>query len=65
MPFRGTLCPVEDLLRELSRVALVDRTLTDVLTDITRIAARGIPGAESTSITLLRNDKAFTAALGR
>jgi GAF domain-containing protein len=60
--FRGTLCSVEDLLRELSRVALVDRTLTDVLTDITRIAARGIPGAESTSITLLRDDKAFTVA---
>ena len=50
------------MLRELSRVALVDRTLTEVLTDITRIAAAGIPGAESTSITLLRNDKAFTAA---
>jgi GAF domain-containing protein len=50
------------MLRELSRVVLVDRTLTDVLTDITRIAAAGIPGAESTSITLLRNDKAFTAA---
>jgi GAF domain-containing protein len=50
------------MLRELSRVALVDRTLTEVLTDITRIAAAGIPGAESTSITLLRDDKAFTAA---
>jgi GAF domain-containing protein len=50
------------MLRELSRVALVDRSLTDVLTDITRIAARGIPGAESSSITLLRGDKAFTAA---
>jgi GAF domain-containing protein len=50
------------MLRELSRVVLVDRTLTEVLTDITRIAAAGIPGAESTSITLLRNDKAFTAA---
>jgi GAF domain-containing protein len=50
------------MLRELSKVVLVDRTLTDVLTDITRIAAAGIPGAESTSITLLRNDKAFTAA---
>src|SRR4051794_4652316 len=60
--FRAHCFPVEDLLRELSRVALVDRTLTDVLTDITRIAALGIPGAESTSITLLRNDKAFTAA---
>jgi GAF domain-containing protein len=50
------------MLRELSRVTLVDRSLTDVLTDITRIAARGIPGAESSSITLLRGEKAFTAA---
>jgi GAF domain-containing protein len=50
------------MLRELSRVALVDRTLTEVLTDVTRIAAKGIPGAEATSITLLRGDRAFTAA---
>ncbi|MGY1803146.1 GAF and ANTAR domain-containing protein [Blastococcus sp. SYSU D00922] len=50
------------MLRELSRVVLVDRTLDDVLADITRIAASGIPGAEATSITLLRDDKAFTAA---
>ena len=50
------------MLRELSRVVLVDRTLGEVLTDVTRIAARGIPGAEATSITLLRDDKAFTAA---
>jgi GAF domain-containing protein len=53
---------VEDLLRDLSRIVLVDRTLTDVLTDVTAIASRGIPGAESTSITLLRADKAFTVA---
>jgi GAF domain-containing protein len=53
---------VEEILRELSRVALVGRTLTEVLTDITRIAARGIPGAEASSITLLRGEKAFTAA---
>jgi GAF domain-containing protein len=53
---------VDAMLRELSRVTLVDRTLTEVLSDITRIAAVGIPGAEATSITLLRNDKAFTAA---
>jgi GAF domain-containing protein len=58
----GTLCAVEDMLRELSRVVLVDRTLNEVLTDVTRIAARGIPGAEATSITLLRDEKAFTAA---
>ncbi|HWN26178.1 MAG TPA: GAF and ANTAR domain-containing protein, partial [Actinomycetospora sp.] len=50
------------MLRELNRVVLVDRTLDDVLADVTRIAAAGIPGAEATSITLLRNDKAFTAA---
>ncbi|MFL6095298.1 MAG: GAF and ANTAR domain-containing protein [Blastococcus sp.] len=53
---------MEELLRELSRVALVDRTLTEVLGDVTRIAAQGIPGAESSSITLVRDDKAFTAA---
>jgi GAF domain-containing protein len=54
--------PVNDWLRELSRVVLVDRTLTDVLTDITRIAAQGIPGAEASSITLIRDDVPFTAA---
>jgi GAF domain-containing protein len=54
--------PVNDWLRELGRVALVDRTLTDVLTDITRIGAQGIPGAEASSITLIRDDKPFTAA---
>ena len=53
---------MDDLLRELSRVTLVDRTLTDVLTEITRIATAGIPGAESTSITLIKDEKAFTAA---
>ena len=60
--FQGTLSGVEDMLRELSRVALVDRTLTEVLSDVTRIAAKGIPGAEATSITLLRDEKAFTVA---
>ena len=53
---------MDDLLRELSRVTLVDRTLNDVLTEITRIATAGIPGAESTSITLIKDEKAFTAA---
>jgi GAF domain-containing protein len=53
---------VEDMLRQLSRVVLVDRTLGEVLTDVTRIAAQGIPGAEATSITLLRDEKAFTVA---
>jgi len=50
------------MLRELAQVALVGRSLTEVLTDITAIAVRGIPGAEASSITLLRSEKAFTAA---
>ncbi len=49
-------------LRELGKVVLVDRTLADVLADVTRIAALGIPGAEASSITLIRDDKPFTAA---
>ncbi|MCW2531598.1 MAG: hypothetical protein JWP62_1168 [Blastococcus sp.] len=53
---------MDELLRDLSKVVLVDRTLAEVLTDITAIAARRIPGAEASSITLLRADKAFTAA---
>jgi GAF domain-containing protein len=53
---------VEEWLRELSRVVLVDRSLIDVLTDVTRIAARGIPGAEASSITLIRDEKPFTVA---
>ena len=50
------------MLRELAQVALVDRSLPEVLGDIVAIAARGIPGAEASSITLLRAEKAFTAA---
>ncbi len=53
---------VDELLRDLSRVVLADRDLSDVLTDITLIAARGVPGAESVSTTLLRGEKAFTGA---
>ena len=50
------------MLRELAQVALVDRSLPEVLGDIVAIAARGIPGAEASSITLLRAEKAYTAA---
>ena len=54
---------MEELLRELSRVVLVDRTLTEVLD---RRSPRSPPGASPvprpSSITLLRDDKAFTAA---
>jgi GAF domain-containing protein len=53
---------VQELWRDLSQVVLADRGLDDVLGEVTDIAARSIPGAESTSITLVRGDKAFTAA---
>ncbi|NEK60104.1 GAF and ANTAR domain-containing protein [Geodermatophilus sabuli] len=53
---------MQDLLRDLSRVVLAGRSLDEALGDVTDIASRGIPGAESTSITLIRGEKAFTAA---
>lgn len=53
---------VRDLWRDLGRVVLAERALDEVLTEITRIAAGGIPGADATSITLVRGDRAFTAA---
>jgi GAF domain-containing protein len=53
---------VEQLLRDLSRVVLAHRTLHDVLTELTSIAVRGIPGSEATSITLIRDEKGYTAA---
>lgn len=49
-------------MRDLSRVVLADRSLEETLGEITVIAARGVPGAESVSTTLLRGDKPFTAA---
>jgi GAF domain-containing protein len=53
---------VQEMLRDLNRVVLAGRTLSEVLSEIVAIAAKGIPGAESTSITLLRGEQAFTAA---
>ncbi|MGY2067876.1 ANTAR domain-containing protein [Blastococcus sp. SYSU DS0619] len=53
---------MDDVLRELSQVALGGRELAEILGDITAIAARAIPGAEAVSTTLVRGEKAFTAA---
>jgi GAF domain-containing protein len=58
----GRLLIVEELLRELSRVVLAERALEEILGEVTDIAQRNIPGAESTSITLVRDDRGFTAA---
>lgn len=62
VPGSGTLAAMEQLLRDLSRVVLADRSLGEVLEEVTAIATAGIPGSESTSITLVRGDKAYTAA---
>ena len=50
------------LHRELARVVLVGRELSEVLTEVVGIARRALPGAEASSITLIRDEKAFTAA---
>jgi GAF domain-containing protein len=53
---------VDELLRALSRVVLAERSLAEVLGEITDIARRNIPGTEASSITLIRGERAFTAA---
>ncbi|MGY1605971.1 MULTISPECIES: GAF and ANTAR domain-containing protein [unclassified Geodermatophilus] len=53
---------MEDLWRALSRLQLVDRELSHVLGEVTRLAAEHVPGAEATSITLVRGDTPTTAA---
>jgi GAF domain-containing protein len=50
------------LHRDLATVVLVGRELSDVLTEVVVIARRALPGAEASSITLIRDDKGFTAA---
>jgi GAF domain-containing protein len=65
LPARGRgvhTVAVQEMLRALSRVVLAGRGLDEVLTEIVHIASAGIPGAESTSITLIRGERAFTAA---
>jgi GAF domain-containing protein len=50
------------LHESLAGVVLGGRGLPDVLTEITSIARRAIPGSEASSITLIRGETAFTAA---
>jgi len=50
------------LHQALAGVVLGGRDLTEVLTEIVGIARRAMPGAEASSITLIRGEKAFTAA---
>jgi GAF domain-containing protein len=48
--------------QQLAGVVLVGRELPDVLYEIVQISRRAIPGAEASSITLIRDDRGFTAA---
>jgi GAF domain-containing protein len=50
------------LHQELARVVLVDRALDEVLTEIVQIARRALPGSEASSITLIRDERGYTAA---
>ena len=53
---------VTELHEALARVVLADREPSEVLTEITGIARRAMPSVEAASITLIREDKPFTAA---
>ena len=53
---------VDQVVRSLARISLRDRPLDDVLQEVTDLARTAVPGADATSITLLRGDEAFTAA---
>src|SRR4051812_44420768 len=53
---------MQELLRGPTRAVLADPPPQEGPRGINALASRGIPGAEATSITLLRNEKAFTAA---
>ena len=46
----------------LSSVVLVERPLGEVLQEISEIARSALPGADASSITLMRGDRAWTGA---
>jgi GAF domain-containing protein len=47
---------------DLARVVLAGRELSDVLTEVIGIARKAMPGSDASSITLIREDRPFTAA---
>jgi GAF domain-containing protein len=51
-----------DAAKQLAKLAFGGRDLAEVLQEITEIAARSLPGADSCSITLIRGEEPFTAA---
>jgi GAF domain-containing protein len=53
---------VYELHEALARVVVADREPSEVLTEITGIARRAMPSVKAASVTLIREDKPFTAA---
>jgi GAF domain-containing protein len=53
---------VNEVHEALARVVVADRDLSEVLTEILKIARRAMPSVEAASVTLIREDKPFTAA---
>ncbi len=51
------------ILAELTAILRSDRRMSEILVDVVHLAKRQIPGADEASITLIRNEKATTAAL--
>jgi GAF domain-containing protein len=51
-----------ELHEALARVVLADHELPEVLTAITGLARRAMPGTEAASITLIRGENPYTAA---
>jgi GAF domain-containing protein len=51
-----------DNVAALARIGLANRPLDEVLAEITEVAHAALPGAESSSITLIRGGRPFTAA---
>lgn len=51
-----------ELHQNLARVVSADRDLGEILNDITSVARQATPQFDAASITLIRGDKAFTAA---
>jgi GAF domain-containing protein len=51
-----------DNVAALARIGLANRPLDAVLAEITEVAHAALPGAESSSITLIRGGRPFTAA---
>ena len=49
------------LHQSLAKVTFADRSLSEVLTDIVRIARSALVGAEAASVTLIRGENDFTA----